>query len=166
MILRFWLHSVLRNIPGIFPFFHVSWRLETDRYIGPPMLPIDIWPFEYRPIYDISTDILVCLSTAQFEPTEFYWNLFNQFFHVLLILFANNFHLLFCTFCLVKLVYLSSYAAVSRGCKQSTPILTKIKKKNFFKYRYRFQKKWYRPVSSAVSKIKARGSLFKRTYFL
>jgi len=25
---------------------------ETDRYIGPPILSTDIWPFEYRPIYE------------------------------------------------------------------------------------------------------------------
>jgi len=39
------------------------------------------------------------------------------------ILFANNFYVLFCTFCLVKLVYFASKVAVSLGCKQSTPTL-------------------------------------------
>jgi len=60
----------------------------------------------------ISTDILGCLSTAQFVPNSswfsknlrIYWNLFNKIFHVLPILFANRFHVLFCTFCLIKLV--------------------------------------------------------------
>jgi len=27
------------------------YKLETDRYIGPPILSTDIWPFEYRSIY-------------------------------------------------------------------------------------------------------------------
>jgi len=39
------------------------------------------------------------------------------------ILFATNFHILLFTFCLV-IFYFVSYAAVSRGCKQSTPTLT------------------------------------------
>jgi len=42
------------------------------------------------------------------------------------ILFANNFQVLFCTFCVVKLVYFASSAAVSRCCKQFAPTLTKI----------------------------------------
>jgi len=39
--------------------------------------------------------------------------------------FAKKFHVLFCTFCLDKLVYIVTYAAVSRICKQSPPTLTK-----------------------------------------
>jgi len=58
-----------------------------------------------------STGILVCSIAAQFVPSlswlgktsKFYWNLFNKIFHVLPILFANNFYVLLCTFCLVKL---------------------------------------------------------------
>jgi len=37
-------------------------------------------------------------------------------------LFANNFHDLFCTFCLVKLVHFASYAALSQSCNQSASV--------------------------------------------
>jgi len=70
---------------------------------------------------------------------NFIFALFVQFFCVCLVIeicstkffmschyFATNFHVLFCTFCLVELVYFSSKAAVSRSCKQFTLILTKI----------------------------------------
>jgi len=64
----------------------------------------------------ISTDILVCLSTTQFAPksSRLSKNLqillkffLTKFFMPcqLPILFANKFHVLFCIFCLDKLVY-------------------------------------------------------------
>jgi len=66
----------------------------------------------------IFIDILVCLSTAHFVPNsfdlvktfEFYWNLFKQNFSCLAntLCYCNNLHVLLCTFCLDKLVYVAS----------------------------------------------------------
>jgi len=77
-----------------------------------------IWTFEYQPVYKFppifwcaflqhsclqSTAQLFVYTKFNLKTSLFYWNLFNKIFHVLPILFTNNFHVLLCTFCWVKL---------------------------------------------------------------